>query len=56
MNQIHYTKILWEKAKKYGLCTKKEIKNTKLLTFILKIFPFIDIDERNESFKKIEEF
>ena len=53
---FHYVKILWQKVKKLGLCTKSEIKVTKILLFILKILPYLEIDERTEIFKKIEEF
>ena len=53
---FHYVKILWQKAKKYGLCTKSEIRVTKILLFILKIIPYLEIDERTEIFKKIEDF
>ena len=34
---FHYVKILWQKAKKYGLFTKNGIRVTKILLFILKI-------------------
>ena len=53
---FHYVKILWEKAKSFGLCTKTDIKITKILLFILKLMPYIKYDERIELFSKIEEF
>ena len=53
---FHYTKNLWDHVKKYGLFTKDEIKNIKVLIFILKLFPYIDIDEKEQLFKKVEEF
>ena len=53
---FHYSKLLWNTAKKYGLCTKDKIKNTKILLFILKIFPFIFIGEREELFEKLENY
>ena len=53
---FHYTKNLWDHAKKYSLCTKDELKNVKVLIFILKLFPYIDIDEKEQLFKKVEEF
>lgn len=49
-------KILWQKAKIYGLCTKSEIKVTKILLLILKIIPYLEKDDRTEIFKKLEEF
>ena len=53
---FHYMKILRQKAKINGLCTKSEIKVTKILLFILKIMPYLGIDERTEIFTKLEEF
>ena len=43
---FHFVKCLWEKAKKLHLCKKDKIKHTKILIFILKIIPFINIDYR----------
>ena len=43
---FHYVKILWDHSKRYGLCVKKEIKNVKILIFLLKLFPYMDIEER----------
>lgn len=51
---FHYVKILWEKAKQYGLCSKKDIKYTKILLFLLKLLPYLAIDERSELFNKID--
>ena len=45
-----------KKAKKLHLYKRDKIKHTKLLIFALKIIPFIDIDNRTEFFKKIDEF
>ena len=53
---FHYVKILWDHAKKYGLCTKDELKKVKILIFILKLFPYMDIDEKEQLFNKVEEF
>lgn len=53
---FHFVKCLWEKAKKLHLCKKDKIKHTKILIFILKIIPFINIDYRQEIFDKIEDF
>ena len=53
---FHFVKLLWNKAKSFGLCTKNKIKNTKILVFIFKLFPFIAIDERICIFNKLEEY
>ena len=53
---FHFFKLLWNKAKSFGLCTKNKIKNTKILVFIFKLFPFIAIDERICIFNKLEEY
>jgi len=53
---FHYVKILWQKSKIFGLCTKNEMKITKILLFILKIMPYMEIDDREDIFKKLEEF
>ena len=53
---FHFVKLLWGKAKKLGLCTKEKIKHTKILIFILKIIPFMKIDEKKLVFKKIQDF
>ena len=53
---FHYTKLLWEKAKKLGLCTKKEIKYTKIIIFMLKIMPYLSNDKKEELFNNLEGF
>ena len=53
---FHFVKILWAKAKNNGLCTKKYIKNTKVILFIFKLMPFIDIDKRAKLFDKLKEY
>ena len=53
---FHYVKILWEKAKRFGLSTKVDIKVTKILLFILKLMPYIQYEERVELLTKIEDF
>ena len=53
---FHFVKLLWAKAKNNGLCTKKYIKNTKIILFIFKIIPFIDIDDRVQLFDKLQEY
>lgn len=53
---FHYVKLLWEKAKKLGLCKKNDIKYTKIVIFLLKIIPYMIGDEKYELFKNLEEF
>lgn len=53
---FHYVKCLWDRAKKYGLVKKESIRHIKILIFLLKIIPYINIDWRKEFFKKIEDF
>ena len=48
---FHFVKLLWGKAKKMGLCTKGKIKHTKLLICILKIIPFMKIEEKKNFAK-----
>ncbi len=52
---FHYVKLLWGKAKKLGLCKKEELKNTKILLFVLIIIPFLKVDDKVDVFEKIEE-
>ena len=53
---FHYSKLLWNKSRNLGLCKKDNLKITKILIFIFKLFPFILYDERIDIFKKIEEY
>ena len=53
---FHYSKLIWTKARLLGLCTKDNLKMTKILIFIFKLFPFIFADNRTEIFKKIKEY
>ena len=53
---FHYTKLLWEKAKKLSLCTKKDIKYTKIIIFILKLMPYLPENEKLDLFKNLEDF
>jgi hypothetical protein len=52
---FHYVKLLWGKAKKFGMCKKNELSTTKILLFVLKIFPFLRLDDKIEVFFKLEE-
>ena len=50
---FHFFKLLWNKAKHLGLVYKTNIKNNKIILFILKIIPFLDIDYKNDIFEKL---
>ena len=53
---FHFVKLMWSKAKSLGLCNRNNIKLTKILVFILKLLPFLPHDERENLFKKTEEY
>ena len=53
---FHYVKLLWAKSKKIGLCKIKKLKKTKLVLFIFKLIPFMEIDTRNDIFNKLEDY
>ena len=53
---FHFIKLLWSKDKSLNLCKKDKLKNTKILIFVLKILPFVEPDEKNIFFKKVEEY
>ena len=53
---FHFIKLLWNKAKLLGLCKSGKLKMTKILIFMLKIIPFIEYDDRQNFFEKIEEY
>ena len=53
---FHYVKLLWAKSKKFRLCKIQKLKKTKLILFIFKLLPFMEIDNRPDIFKKIEEY
>ena len=52
---FHYSKLLWNYAKKLGLCSKSNLKKTKLFIFLLKIYPYIKLDDKREFFTEIDE-
>ena len=52
---FHFVKLLWGRAKQLGLYKKSEMKNTKLVLFILKIIPFLKSEDKNEVFNKLED-
>jgi hypothetical protein len=37
------------------MCKKNELSTTKILLFVLKIFPFLRLDDKIEVFDKLEE-
>ena len=39
-----------------GLCNKKMMKNTKLIIFFLKIYPFVKLDNKKNFFEQIKNF
>jgi len=53
---FHFTKALWNKAKKEGLCKKSKMKETYVIIFAFKIFVFIKEKEKDKYLKQIEEF
>ena len=53
---FHFTKALWKKAKKEGLCKKLYMKETHIIIFAFKIFIFIKEKEKDNYLKQIEEF
>ena len=53
---FHFSKLLWKKAKAFGLCKRNNLKNTKILIFMLKLIPFLNIDKRSDLFNKIKEY
>ena len=53
---FYFIKLIWKQAKKFGLCSYSKLKITKILIFILKIIPFTPFDNREELFKKCEEY
>ena len=53
---FHFTILLWKKAKSLGLCKRSILKNTKILIFMLKIIPFLNIDQRRDLFIQIKDY
>ena len=53
---FHYCRSIWKKIKKLNLYKKSYRKNTLILSFILKSYPFIKNDKRDEYCDKIESF
>lgn len=53
---FHFVKLLLSKAKSLDLCKKSNLKNTKILIFILKMIPFMKYDDKEILFNKVEEF
>ena len=53
---FHYSKALWNKAKKKGLLKKQFFKKTYTLIFALKIYIFIRESEKEEYLKEIKNY
>ena len=53
---FHFLKLLWNKAKLLGQCKSGKLKMTKILIFKLKIISFIEYDDHQKFFEKIEEY
>ena len=53
---FHFTKALWNKAKKENLCKKKYMKETYIIIFAFKIFFFIKEKEKENYLRQIKEF
>ena len=53
---LHYVKLIWAKSKKLGLFKINKLKKTKLILFIFKLIIFMELDNRNEIFIKVEEY
>ena len=51
---FHYTKALWNKAKKQGLFKKEIFKDTYTLIFSLKIYVFIPTEEKKEYLERLK--
>ena len=51
---FHYVKALWKKAKKYGICRKKFLKETIVLIFSFKIYQYIPRKDKKVFFQEIE--
>lgn len=53
---FHYSKAIYKKAKFYNLFSKKNRKISTIICFILKLFPYIPTNLRNDYLKIIEDF
>ena len=53
---FHYLKSLWKKCKKLGLTKSKYLKNTKLIVFTCKIYPFILEENKNTFINSLYEY
>jgi hypothetical protein len=53
---FHYAKAIYKKCKQYHLFTKKRKRDTFIISFSLKIFPYIPKYLREEYFKKITNY
>ena len=53
---FHYSKAIWNKAKKIGLVNKKYIKILKFIIFGYKIYPFLKEKDKIEFLKSINNY
>lgn len=53
---FHHSKMIYKKCKNYNLFSKKKRKNTVIIAFILKIFPYIPKNLREDYISKVENF
>ena len=51
---FHFSKSIYKKCKEYGLFTKNRKKDTIIIAFILKLYPYIPTDLRKDYINKIE--
>ena len=52
---FHYMKILWSKARDFGLCKKHLIKETFFFIFLFKIYPYVLSNQKKEYLKKVKD-
>ena len=53
---FHYSKALWNKAKKMGLLNKKYIKILRLIIIGYKMYPFLKEEDKTEFLKSINKY
>ena len=51
---FHFSKSIYKKCKEYGLFTKNRKKDKIIISFILKLYPYIPTDLRKDYINKIE--
>ena len=53
---FHFIKSLWKKARSFGLTNKKLLKNTKIIIFACKIYPFILKENKKKYIAEIYQY